>query len=172
MYLFIVGLLWRCYLLGFRGKILQKILATLSPPLNGGIFGASVPYTAVRWPARFVSIPGEPGRYAFRDRTRKRFYKRSVRSGIRTRYFHDVKYEGIICWAIGVKDRSITQPRVILVTLFEESERLKCTRLSFEVGVGRSRLLYQYDFVWLAWPITPTTTEWPKENQPSKVIFV
>ena len=39
------------------------ILKTPPPATNGGIFGASVPHTAVRWPTRFVSIPGEPGRY-------------------------------------------------------------------------------------------------------------
>ena len=43
---------------------------TLSPPLNGGIFGATVLYTgtAVRWPTRFVSISGEPGRNVLSDR--------------------------------------------------------------------------------------------------------
>ena len=40
----------------------REILVTLFPPLNGGVFGASVPYTAVRWPTRSVSIPGGPGR--------------------------------------------------------------------------------------------------------------
>ena len=45
---------------------LRVILITLSPPLNGGVFGESVPYTAVRWPTRFVSLHGEPGRHVFR----------------------------------------------------------------------------------------------------------
>ena len=46
----------------------RVILVTLFPPLNGGIFGASEPYTSARWPTRFVSLPGEPGRrVVFRD---------------------------------------------------------------------------------------------------------
>ena len=42
--------------------------------LNGGMFGASVPHSAVRWPIRFVSIPGEPGRdaYVVQGRMRER----------------------------------------------------------------------------------------------------
>ena len=63
------------------------------------------------------SIPGETERYAFRDRTRKRFYKRnvrSVRSETRTRVLDDVMCEGTLL-SYRVKYRSITQPRVILL---------------------------------------------------------
>ena len=51
---------------------------TPPPSERGGIFGASVQHTAVRWPIRFVSIPtwGTRETYMpFRNRTRKRFYK-------------------------------------------------------------------------------------------------
>ena len=45
----------------------KVILIIPSPPSNVGIFGASVPYTNVRWPTRFVSMLREPGRCVSSD---------------------------------------------------------------------------------------------------------
>ena len=109
-----------CYLQSFRGKKDRSITQprviltrTLSPPLNGGIFLASVPCTAVRWPTRFVSIPGEPGRYVFSGTVRASvFITEMFEVRFEPRVLDDAKCEGIIYWAIGVKDRSITQFRV------------------------------------------------------------
>ena len=57
----------------------------------GTVYGRTLTYPLTA----AVSIPGEPGRHVFRDRTRKRFYKRNVRSGGRTRVLDDVKCEAI-----------------------------------------------------------------------------
>ena len=51
--------------------------------MNGGIFGASEPYTPVRWPTCFVSLPGEPGRCVFGDARANHLYTRNIRSEIR-----------------------------------------------------------------------------------------
>ena len=71
-----------------------KIIVTLYPLLHGGIFGASVPYTVVRWPTRFVLIPGEPWRYVYWS-ARASISIRNTRIEIRTRVLHDAKYKGI-----------------------------------------------------------------------------
>ena len=50
---------------------------------------------------------------------RKRFYKGSVRSVIRTRVLDDAKCEGVthLSYTVGVKNRWITQPSVIVLTV-------------------------------------------------------
>ena len=91
------------FLLSYRGKrpdqlITQSrvILITLSPPLNGGIYGASEPYTCVctlAYPLRL--IPWGTRESCFSGCTRKSFYKRNVRREVRTRDPDDVKREGV-----------------------------------------------------------------------------
>ena len=45
---------------------------------------------------------------------RTRFFKKNVRSGIRTSVLDDAKCDGATCWATGVRYRTITQPRVAI----------------------------------------------------------
>ena len=71
---------WAINIIGVKDRSitqLRAILITLSPPLNGGFFGASEPYTFVctlTYSLRFI-IPGEPGSNVFRHAGRG---KRSI----------------------------------------------------------------------------------------------
>ena len=77
------------------------------------LWDATVPYTAVRGPIRFVPIPGEPGRHAFRDahtsvsivnETFEGFYReRNVRRVVRTRVLDDAKSEGVPIVSTGLQ---------------------------------------------------------------------
>ena len=56
---------WATSIVGVKDRSITQprvILIAPSPPLNGGVFGASGSYTSVRWPVRFVWLPREPGR--------------------------------------------------------------------------------------------------------------
>ena len=61
------------------------------PPLNGGTIHQVRPYAT-----RFVSIPGGPGRYVFKDaRASESICKINAPSEIRTLFHDDVKREGV-----------------------------------------------------------------------------
>ena len=66
----------------------RVILITLCLPLNGVIFEASEPYTSIRtltYPLRFITWGTREIDVFFFVCTRKRFFKRNVRSEVRTR---------------------------------------------------------------------------------------
>ena len=97
-----------------------------TPSPNGGIIGTYRMtdlrmYTVVRAYPNFATIPGDPETHVTIRTSRhtlKRFYDRSVPSEIQTRthVLDDVnRCEGVTCWAIGIKDRSITQPRATVL---------------------------------------------------------
>ena len=112
--------IWRCYLLSYMGKWSidyytqpGAILTTVPRPL---IVGASVPYTAVRWPTGFVSIPGEAGGYDFGDVRASVSVKETFRDRFEpeSSTTSNVKLLPTELY-IGVKYRSITQPRVFFM---------------------------------------------------------
>ena len=91
---------------------------TLPPPpfKRRDIWGVgTVSGRTLAYPVRFKYL-GNRGEIfcVFRDHTRKRFYKRNVLSETRTRVLDDFKCGGVTFTELGVKDRSITQPRAIL----------------------------------------------------------
>ena len=71
----------------------RVILIRPPPPLNGGIFGASEPYTSVRWPTRFVSSPGDPGWCVFKD----------ARASVSVKETFEVKFDPVTWTTSNVK---------------------------------------------------------------------
>ena len=100
----------------------RAILMTLySPPLDGGIFWGvgTVCGRTLTYPLRFNTWGTREIDVRVQGRTRVGFYeKKMFRSEIRACVLDDVKCEGCTCRTIGVKDRSITQPRVIIITVY------------------------------------------------------
>ena len=117
--------MWWCHLLSCRGKRSINYPAqgkpySIFPPLERrDLWDVSVdgsPYTVVRAYPNFDPNPGYPGRHVWNKTRASISFERNVQSGIRIRVLDDAKCDGATYWATGVNDRSITQPRVSLIT--------------------------------------------------------
>ena len=126
--------MWRCYLLSYRGKrsidpAQGNPYNTLPPSERRELWGVGTVYVrTLTYPLRFITWG-----------TREMCFSRCARASISVKGTFEVRFEpetwttsNVMVlptyWAKGVKDRSITQPKVINITVYRTGSLIQCYR--------------------------------------------